>query len=98
MENGSSKQDVYRVYGDKRRAAHQFRELRTTEILEDGRAASDGGEWINFPGNCFLGLTKHPELVARVQEAAAKYCAGSTASRLVTGNNPLYEKIETRLA
>ncbi|RAI25049.1 aminotransferase class I/II-fold pyridoxal phosphate-dependent enzyme, partial [Rhodoplanes serenus] len=40
----------------------------------------------------------HPAVLAAAQEAIARYGIGSGASRLVTGNHPLYGELEERLA
>ena len=88
----------FQAYCAQRKEARQFRRLQSSEILADGRVARDGRSFINFSGNDYLGLSQHPELIARAEAATKKYGAGSTASRLITGNHPLYETIETKLA
>lgn len=88
----------YRTYCEQRRAAHQFRRLTASEILPEGRVRRDGATLINFASNDYLGLSQHPALIARAKECAERYGAGSTASRLITGNHPLYETIEAKLA
>jgi 8-amino-7-oxononanoate synthase len=93
-----TKENPYRAFCEKRQTEHQFRQLRTTQILPDGRAEQEGKTLINFAGNDYLGLSRHPALIANAQDYAARYGAGSTASRLITGNHPLYEKIESKLA
>src|SRR6185312_2218583 len=45
-----------------------------------------------------LNLTQHPAVKQAAREAIEHYGAGSGASRLVTGNHPLYAELETRLA
>ncbi|MDX2028831.1 MAG: 8-amino-7-oxononanoate synthase [Alphaproteobacteria bacterium] len=92
------KKNPYQAYGEKRRAAHQLRQLQETRILPEGRAERDGQNLINFASNDYLGLSQHPALIARAQDYVARYGAGMTASRLVTGNAPVYTAIEERLA
>jgi 8-amino-7-oxononanoate synthase len=53
---------------------------------------------INFAGNDYLGLAKHPLLISRSKAYAEKYGVGATASRLVTGNLNLYTALENKLA
>lgn len=53
---------------------------------------------INFSSNDYLGLSKHPLLISRATEYAQKYGVGSISSRLVTGNLPLFEELESQLA
>ncbi len=90
--------DFYSSYCDKRAAARQFRQLQETQILPDGYARRGGEMLLNFSSNDYLGLSQHPLLVQRAQEFAGKYGVGSTASRLITGNSPLYTEIEERIA
>lgn len=90
--------DPYRAYIEKRKAHHQFRELQDTQILPQGYALRDGRKLLNFASNDYLGLSQHPLLIQRAREFAEKYGAGSTASRLISGNAPVYAEIEKRLA
>lgn len=53
---------------------------------------------INFSSNDYLGLAKHPLLIQRCQEYAAKWGVGCGSSRLVTGNLAIYEDCEKRIA
>jgi 8-amino-7-oxononanoate synthase len=61
-------------------------------------ATRSGDALINFTSNDYLGLSQHPALIAGAQDYAARYGAGATASRLITGNLPPYEVIEDELA
>ncbi|HSR54962.1 MAG TPA: aminotransferase class I/II-fold pyridoxal phosphate-dependent enzyme, partial [Alphaproteobacteria bacterium] len=64
-----------------------------------GAAARRGPrEMISFCDNDYLGLSQHPALKEAAIQATEKYGAGAGASRLVTGDNPLYEAVETRIA
>ena len=58
----------------------------------------DGKRLLNFSSNDYLGLNHHPALKAAATEAIARYGVGSGASRLVTGNHPLFRELELRLA
>ncbi len=53
---------------------------------------------ISFSCNDYLGLSHHPKVIAAAVAATERYGAGAGASRYVTGDNPLYDAIETRLA
>lgn len=57
-----------------------------------------GKKFINFASSDYLGLARHPLLIARCQEFAKKYGVGSSASRLVSGNFAIYETLENQLA
>ena len=66
---------------------------------EDGIVAwRDGKRLISFCCNDYLNLTHHPAVKRAAAEAIERYGAGSGASRLVTGNHPLYRGLEERLA
>ena len=58
----------------------------------------DDKSYVNFSSNDYLGLSFHPEIVARSKAWAEECGAGSGASRLVTGNLQCFEKIEAKLA
>lgn len=74
------------------------RRLIPTHRGEGGTAARGGRDLISFCCNDYLNLTQHPEVIARAQDAVAKYGAGAGGSRLVTGDFPLLQDLESRLA
>lgn len=75
------------------------RTLSVFEPLPGGRIRdAAGAELVNFSGNDYLGLSRHPELIRRAADFALRYGAGAGASRLVTGNLPPFAGIEARLA
>ncbi|HVV60231.1 MAG TPA: 8-amino-7-oxononanoate synthase [Pseudolabrys sp.] len=80
----------------------QRRHLRRTlaeTLREDGIWVERGGRrLLSFSCNDYLNLTQHPAVKAAAAEGLARYGAGSGASRLVTGNHPLYAELEARLA
>ncbi|MBN1477855.1 8-amino-7-oxononanoate synthase [Candidatus Sumerlaeota bacterium] len=58
-----------------------------------------GGErLINFSSNNYLGLAEHPALAEATAEAARRWGAGATASRLIVGTHGLVRDLEQRLA
>jgi 8-amino-7-oxononanoate synthase len=57
-----------------------------------------GRRLVSFSCNDYLGLSSHPALADAARDAIARYGVGAGASRLVTGNHPLYEALEARLA
>jgi 8-amino-7-oxononanoate synthase len=63
-----------------------------------GKFFSDGREWLNFASNDYLNLAGHPAVLAASRKALDAYGAGAGASRLVSGNLPIHEELETRLA
>jgi 8-amino-7-oxononanoate synthase len=66
----------------------------------------EGGPWVNrggrrllsFSCNDYLNLSSHPALKAAAIAAIGQYGVGAGASRLVTGNHPLFRELESRLA
>ena len=58
----------------------------------------DGRRLLSFSCNDYLNLTHHPAIMAAAIEAIERYGVGAGASRLVTGNHPLYAELEARLA
>src|SRR5215831_5741823 len=82
--------------GLKRR--HLQRALTET-IRDDGIwVERDGRQLLSFSCNDYLNLTHHPAIKQAAVAAIEEYGAGSGASRLVTGNHPLYAHLESRLA
>ena len=68
-------------------------------VREDGIwVERDGRRLLSFSCNDYLNFTQHPAIKQAAIAAVEKYGAGSGASRLVTGNHPLYAELEARLA
>jgi 8-amino-7-oxononanoate synthase len=61
-------------------------------------AERDGRRLLSFSCNDYLNLSQHPQIIAAAIDALKRYGVGAGASRLVTGNHPLYDELETRLA
>ncbi len=79
-------------------AGNLTRVLRPT-ARGDGLIVERGGKkLISFSCNDYLGLSRHPKVIAAAIEATKTYGAGAGASRYVTGDNPLYGEVEARLA
>jgi 8-amino-7-oxononanoate synthase len=74
------------------------RVLETT--LRDGAVTIERGgrRLVSFCCNDYLNMTTRPEVKAAAQRAIETYGAGAAASRLVTGNHPLYAELEAHLA
>jgi 8-amino-7-oxononanoate synthase len=53
---------------------------------------------LDLASNDYLGLARHPLVVAGAVDAAERYGAGSTGSRLVTGTTDLHLSLESALA
>jgi 8-amino-7-oxononanoate synthase len=53
---------------------------------------------INLSSNDYLGLSKHPDVIAAAEKAVTKFGTGGTSSRLLAGTGPLHESLEKKLA
>jgi hypothetical protein len=53
---------------------------------------------VDLASNDYLGLAQHPEVIDAGVRALRTWGAGSTGSRLVTGNTELHEEFEQSLA
>jgi 8-amino-7-oxononanoate synthase len=71
-------------------------------LVETDRGAlyveRNGRRLLSFSCNDYLNFTQHPEIKAAAVAATERWGVGSGASRLVTGNHPLYAELEARLA
>lgn len=76
---------------------HLFRELESSELsgLWVERA---GKKLLSFSGNDYLGLSQDKRVVKAAKNSLKKYGAGAGASRLITGNHPLYATLEKSIA
>lgn len=80
------------------RARGLYRTIRPTVRHADGTVTREGRRLISFSCNDYLNLAHHPEVKARARAAIDTYGAGAGASRLITGNHPLLDALESRLA
>ena len=74
------------------------RRLRPTARAAGAVLERDGQRLISFSCNDYLNLSTHPAVIDAAIDAARRYGAGAGASRLVTGDHPLYRALEERLA
>lgn len=74
------------------------RTLQVTHRLANGQSLRGDRELISFCCNDYLGLSHHENVISAAEAALGKYGAGSGASRLITGNHPLIDELEGRLA
>ena len=86
--------------GEKLDALERAKLRRTPAVTtRDGIwAERDGRRLLSFSCNDYLNLSQHPKIIAAAIEATQRYGIGAGASRLVTGNHPLYAELEDRLA
>lgn len=76
-------------------------QMRDRICLESGQANKviiDGGEYINFSSNDYLGLASHPATVNAIKQQLDQGGFGSGASHLITGHHQIHQKLENSLA
>ena len=74
------------------------RELVETVRVTGIWTLRNGRRLLSFCCNDYLNLTHHPVVVEAATQALRVYGVGAGASRLVTGNHPLFAELESRLA
>ncbi|MEV7615064.1 8-amino-7-oxononanoate synthase [Streptomyces sp. NPDC089799] len=84
--------DVFAWIDDEALARERAGLVRT---LRPRPAVSD---LLDLASNDYLGLSRHPETVRGASEAAERWGAGATGSRLVTGTTELHAELERELA
>jgi len=74
------------------------RALKGTDRYDDTAVRRNRREMISFCCNDYLNLSHHPDVIAAAHTATDRYGTGSGGSRLISGNTPLYEFLESGLA
>src|SRR5262245_12272068 len=74
------------------------RVLVETDRLDGVWVERNGRRLLSFCCNDYLNLSHHPAIKEAARAAISRYGVGSGASRLVTGNHPLFAELERRLA
>ncbi|MEU4269670.1 8-amino-7-oxononanoate synthase [Streptomyces sp. NPDC026092] len=88
---------------DTRRTPFDWTDTEARRRAEAGlvrtlRPRSAESEPLDLASNDYLGLTRRPEVTEAAAEAARRWGAGSTGSRLVTGTTQLHAALERELA
>jgi 8-amino-7-oxononanoate synthase len=78
--------------------SHLRRSLVPTGRSEGLWVERNGRKLLSFSCNDYLGLSHHPALKAAAVAAIERHGVGAGASRLVTGDHPLYAELEQQLA
>lgn len=82
----------------RRRGLRSFVPAATAAALEPATANGSRAPLLDLASNDYLGLSRHPEVVAAAQAAAASQGLGAGASRLVSGSRPVHGELEAALA
>jgi 8-amino-7-oxononanoate synthase len=72
--------------------------LKPTHRIDGVWVERGGRRLISFSCNDYLNLSHHPAVKAAAVEAIATHGTGAGASRLITGDNPIFGELEARLA
>ena len=78
--------------------AHLRRRVVDTARTDSIWLVRNGRRLLSFSCNDYLNLAQHPVLKQAAIEAIQRHGVGAGASRLVTGNHPLFRALEARLA
>ncbi|MFC5524227.1 8-amino-7-oxononanoate synthase [Rhodanobacter ginsengisoli] len=81
-----------------REQAHLLRRLRTIEQAEGPWLQTGGRRMLSFCSNDYLGLARHPQLIAALTRAAAQEGVGSTSAHLICGHRAGHARLEQALA
>jgi len=75
-----------------------LRRARVCEVTADGHRVLDGRTLVDFCGNDYLGLSRHPDLVEALHRVAATEGVGTGAAHLVSGHRGEHAALEEELA
>ena len=75
-----------------------YRTLHTLENHRGTHAELEGREILLFCSNDYLGLSRHPRVIAASRHAAKSHGVGAGAARLISGTSDLHTRLETKLA
>lgn len=83
---------------DRLEAGGRLRRLASHSGPNGSRIRSRGRSLLNFSSNNYLGLAQHTRVAAAAARAAARWGAGSGASRLLSGSLDVHRRLEAELA
>lgn len=75
-----------------------YRSLVTSDVVDAATIQRGKKKLISFSSNDYFGLSQNPQVKKSAIAAIKKFGVGAGASRYVSGNNGLYEKLEKALA
>ena len=75
-----------------------FREMKRIDSVQGPTVIIDNREFVLLSSNNYLGLASHPEVIKAQIQAVQEFGASSSASRLISGNMSLHEKLERKIA
>lgn len=75
-----------------------YRKIRVLEELEGTRATFEGRRLLLFCGNDYLGMSRHPRVVAAAHRAIDRYGVGARSARLMSGTTDAHARLEQKIA
>ena len=75
-----------------------FRNLVNTHKIKVSYIYINNKKLLNLASNDYLNLSNHPKIIAAAKSSLDEHGCGATSSRLIVGNNILYEETEKKLA
>lgn len=102
MHTAAAVTDSLTAFAEDKLARLEAQSLRRTLIptrrIDGLWVERHGRRLLSFSCNDYLNLSHHPAVKAAAIRAVETYGAGAGASRLVTGDTPLFAELEARLA
>jgi 8-amino-7-oxononanoate synthase len=83
---------------DRLREKNLFRVMPSIAGMPGRLVRVNDCEVLNFSSNNYLGLASHPEVIRAMVRYTEQYGAGSTASRLISGNTAAHRELEAFIA
>lgn len=83
---------------NERRNAHLYRQRPHLQSPQGPEVMVEGERLLAFCSNDYLGLANHPDVIAAMQQGAAKWGVGGGASHLVLGHSTPHHALEEALA
>lgn len=77
---------------------HLFRSINKIDRVDNNVILQHKTCYINFSSNNYLGLAQHPNVIQALNQGAAKYGLGSTASPLICGYYSVHQALEEKFA
>lgn len=94
----SDKYAFIREAMERRKKGGLLRRLQPMVPVSETRIWMNGRIMVNFSSNDYLGLSKHPQVIAGAKRHVKRYGAGATASRLICGSFRATHALERKLA
>lgn len=101
--DGADGRDVFsKVYDftivEEARAMQIYPFFQPLDSNDGPEARIYGKRVLMFGSNNYLGLTRHPEVIAAARDALERFGSSMTGSRLLNGSTHLHEELEGRIA